>query len=48
MIFAGTIATYGRGRAIVTGTGMQTLFGEIAQMLSNRSDKQNTFAAEPG
>jgi P-type Ca2+ transporter type 2C len=33
MIFAGTVATYGRGRAIVTGTGMQTVFGKIAQML---------------
>jgi Ca2+-transporting ATPase len=33
MIFAGTIATYGRGRAVVVTTGMQTLFGQIAQML---------------
>ena len=33
MIFAGTIATYGRGRAIVVATGMQTMFGRIAQML---------------
>ena len=33
MIFAGTLATYGRGRAVVVATGMRTLFGEIAEML---------------
>lgn len=33
IIFAGTIATYGRGRAVVVATGMQTLFGKIAEML---------------
>ena len=33
MVFAGTIATYGRGRAVVVGTGMNTQFGRIAQML---------------
>jgi Ca2+-transporting ATPase len=34
MVFSGTIATYGRGRAVVTATGMQTEFGRIAGMLS--------------
>ncbi len=33
MVYAGTAATYGRGRAVVTATGMQTEFGRIAQML---------------
>jgi Ca2+-transporting ATPase len=33
MVFAGTTVTYGRGRAIVVGTGMQTQFGAIARML---------------
>ena len=33
MIYAGTAVTYGRGRAIVVGTAMQTEFGQIAQML---------------
>lgn len=33
MVFAGTTATYGRGRAVVVATGMQTEFGQIAQML---------------
>ncbi len=33
MIFSGTAATYGRGRALVTATGMQTEIGRIAGML---------------
>ena len=33
MIFSSTAATYGRGRAVVTATGMQTEIGRIATML---------------
>jgi Ca2+-transporting ATPase len=33
MVYAGTVVTYGRGRAVVVATGMQTEFGQIAQML---------------
>ena len=33
MVFSGTVATYGRGRAVVTATGMQTEMGRIAGML---------------
>src|ERR1700752_257379 len=33
MIFSGTAATYGRGKAVVTATGMQTQMGLIAGML---------------
>jgi Ca2+-transporting ATPase len=33
MIFSGTAATYGRGRAVITATGMQTQMGRIAGIL---------------
>jgi P-type Ca2+ transporter type 2C len=33
MVFSGTAATYGRGRALVTATGMRTEMGRIAGML---------------
>ena len=33
MGYAGTVATYGRGRAVVIATGMDTEFGKIAGML---------------
>jgi Ca2+-transporting ATPase len=35
MIFSGTAVTYGRGKAVVTATGMQTQMGRIAGMLSD-------------
>ncbi len=35
MIFSGTAATYGRGRAVVVATGMHTQMGRIAGMLKD-------------
>jgi len=35
MIYAGTIAAYGRGRAVVVATGMSTEFGQIARMVES-------------
>ena len=39
MIFSGTAATYGHGRAIVTATGMQTEMGRIAGLLKETPDQ---------
>lgn len=41
MAFMSTVVTYGRGKGIVTGTGMKTEIGHIANML-NEVDEQST------
>ncbi|MFP3867733.1 MAG: cation-translocating P-type ATPase [Desulfobacteraceae bacterium] len=33
MVYGATVITYGRGQAVVTATGMDTAFGQIARML---------------
>jgi Ca2+-transporting ATPase len=35
MVHAGTAVTYGRGRALVVATGMETEFGKIARMIES-------------
>lgn len=38
MLFSGTIAVYGHGRAVVTATGMRTEMGRIAHLLEKAQD----------
>lgn len=40
MAYAGTAVTYGRGRALVVATGMQTEFGSIAKMLQGVDNRR--------
>lgn len=35
MVYAGTVATYGRGRALIVASGMATEFGKIARVLES-------------
>jgi len=40
MVFTGTAITYGRGRAVVTATAMQTELGKIAEQVTNVESEQ--------
>ena len=40
MVFSGSFATYGRGRFLVTATGMDTEMGKIAQLLKNTEERK--------
>ena len=46
MVFSGTAATYGHGRAIVTATGMRTEMGRIAGLLKETADETTPLQRE--
>ncbi|HTL44429.1 MAG TPA: cation-translocating P-type ATPase [Vicinamibacterales bacterium] len=46
MIYSGTSATYGHGRAVVTATGMQTEMGRIAAMLARAPAERTPLQRE--
>ena len=46
MVFSGTTVTYGRGRAIVVATGMQTETGRIAGLLRDVRDEPTPLQRE--
>jgi P-type Ca2+ transporter type 2C len=46
MVFSGTTATYGHGRAIVTATGMRTEMGRIAGLLKETPEEATPLQRE--
>ena len=46
MLFSGTAATYGSGKAVVTATGMQTEMGRIAGMLEDTPEESTPLQKE--
>ncbi|MCC7125584.1 MAG: cation-translocating P-type ATPase [Acidobacteria bacterium] len=46
MVFSGTAATYGHGKAVVTATGMQTEMGRIAGLLEETPDAPTPLQRE--
>ena len=38
MCYMGSTVVYGRGRAVITGTGMDTEMGKIADALANAKE----------
>src|SRR5690606_15268925 len=46
MVFSGTSATYGRGRAVVTATGMATEMGQIAGLLEATPEEETPLQKE--
>jgi len=48
MLFAGTVVAYGRGKAVVTGTGNKTEFGKIADSLHSIEEHQTPLQKKLG
>ncbi len=46
MVFSGTAATYGHGKAVVTATGMRTEMGRIAGLLEQTPDEATPLQRE--
>ncbi len=46
MVFSGTAATYGHGKAVVTATGMQTEMGRIAGLLKATAEEATPLQRE--
>ncbi|MCB8986151.1 MAG: hypothetical protein H6661_00140 [Ardenticatenaceae bacterium] len=46
MVYMGTVIAYGRGTAVITGTGMNTQLGNIANLIQDVEEQ--TSAAPPG
>ena len=48
IVFTGTVVVYGRGKAVVTSTGMKTEFGKIAEMVQAAPQEQTPLEKRMG
>ena len=48
MLYSGSTVVYGRGKAVVVSTGMDTEMGKIAQALQTSEEEKNTTSKENG
>ena len=48
MVFTGTVVVYGRGKAVVTSTGMDTEFGKIAKMVQMTEEEETPLEKRMG
>ncbi len=48
MVYTGTVVVYGRGKAVVTSSGMNTEFGKIAQMVQASPQEQTPLEKRLG
>lgn len=40
MVFSGSLVTYGRGTAVITGVGLKTELGKIADLMNNTAERK--------
>ena len=48
LVFSGSLVTYGRALVVVTGTGMNTELGRVADLMNQAQRRENSPSGKPG